>query len=303
MQSKTEQRITLKDGRTLGFAEYGDSNGKPVLEFHGWPSCRLEACYYDDPGKKLGARVIGIDRPGIGLSTYKSGFRILDWPSDIVEFANALGFTRFAIAGISSGSSYALACAKLIPERVTACAIVGGISPLKVEGEDIKPKQYLAPIEYLIMRLANAAPLIARMGFSYLARAIRKDPDKVLKQLMIGTPPSDLELLKDEHAKSNAQATVAESARGGSRGSIESLALQMQEWGFSVRDVTIHVTLWHGELDNVALPVAAVYLASKLPNNTLNMIPNAGHFTVVARHAEDVLRDLLRRADENFPHR
>ena len=73
----------------------------------------------------------------------------------------------------------------------------------------------------------------------------------------------------------------------------------MQEWGFSVRDVTIHVTLWHGELDNVALPVAAVYLAAKLSNNTLHMIPNAGHFTVVARHAEDVLRDLLRRADEN----
>jgi pimeloyl-ACP methyl ester carboxylesterase len=101
MQSRIEQRITLKDGRTLGFAEYGDPNGKPVLEFHGWPSCRLEACNYDEAGKKLGARVIGIDRPGIGHSTYKSGFQILDWPSDIVEFANALGFGRFAIAGIS----------------------------------------------------------------------------------------------------------------------------------------------------------------------------------------------------------
>ena len=33
--SRTEQRIILKDGRTLGFAEYGDPNGEPVLEFHG----------------------------------------------------------------------------------------------------------------------------------------------------------------------------------------------------------------------------------------------------------------------------
>src|SRR5436190_21241873 len=86
----TEQRVTLRDGRTLGFAEYGDPNGEPVLEFHGSPSSRLEASYFDDAGKKVGARVIGIDRPGFGISTYAKGYRILNWPSDVVEFANAL---------------------------------------------------------------------------------------------------------------------------------------------------------------------------------------------------------------------
>jgi len=50
--------------RTLGFAEYGGPGGEPALEFHGVPGSRLEAYYYDDAGKKVGARVIGIDRPG-----------------------------------------------------------------------------------------------------------------------------------------------------------------------------------------------------------------------------------------------
>ena len=36
-------QITLTDGRALGFAEYGDPKGWPVMYFHGWPSSRLEA--------------------------------------------------------------------------------------------------------------------------------------------------------------------------------------------------------------------------------------------------------------------
>jgi pimeloyl-ACP methyl ester carboxylesterase len=70
ISNPTEQRVILKDGRTLGFAEYGDPKGEPVLEFHGCPGSRLEAWNYDAAGKKLGARVIGIDRPGFGMSTY-----------------------------------------------------------------------------------------------------------------------------------------------------------------------------------------------------------------------------------------
>jgi hypothetical protein len=31
----TAQRLTLNDGRTLEFAEYGDLNRQPVFEFHG----------------------------------------------------------------------------------------------------------------------------------------------------------------------------------------------------------------------------------------------------------------------------
>lgn len=33
--------ITLKDGRRLSYAQYGDPEGKPLFFFHGWPSSRL----------------------------------------------------------------------------------------------------------------------------------------------------------------------------------------------------------------------------------------------------------------------
>jgi pimeloyl-ACP methyl ester carboxylesterase len=163
--SLTEQRVSLRDGRTLGFAEFGDPNGDPVLEFHGCPGSRLEAWNYDEVGKKLGARVIGIDRPGFGISTYVKGYRIVDWPADVSEFADALGLERFAVAGISSGSPYALASARFIPERLKGCAIVSGRSPLTVEGEKLDPSHYLMAEELLMARLAKTVP---RAIFRYM---------------------------------------------------------------------------------------------------------------------------------------
>ena len=40
---KDESRsIVLADGRRLGFAEYGDPTGTPILYFHGLPASRLD---------------------------------------------------------------------------------------------------------------------------------------------------------------------------------------------------------------------------------------------------------------------
>lgn len=40
--SRENQTFKLPDGRVLGFAEYGNPDGVPLLYFHGYPCCRLE---------------------------------------------------------------------------------------------------------------------------------------------------------------------------------------------------------------------------------------------------------------------
>ena len=200
ISNPTEQRVILKDGRTLGFAEYGDPKGEPAIEFHGCPGSRLEAWNYDEAGKKLGARVIGVDRPGFGMSTYVKGYRIVDWPADVIEVANALGLKRFAVAGISSGSPYALACARFIPERLKRCAVVSGLPPLTVKGEKLAPSHYLMAEELLMARLAKTVPFAARAIFRYVLWQLRKDPANAMKQVK-GVTPGDIELLRHQEMK------------------------------------------------------------------------------------------------------
>src|SRR3954452_12995822 len=100
--------IRLHDGRSLGYVESGDPRGKPVLFFHGFGTTRV-VCPSDEPARRMGVRLIALDRPGIGLSTPLPGRRLLDWPDDVREAADLIGFDRFSVVGWSGGGPYALA--------------------------------------------------------------------------------------------------------------------------------------------------------------------------------------------------
>jgi pimeloyl-ACP methyl ester carboxylesterase len=291
-ENPTEQRLILKDGRTLGFAEYGDPKGEPFLEFHGCPSSRLEARNYDEAGKKLGARVLGIDRPGFGISTYVKGFRIVDWPADVIEFANALGLKRFVVAGISSGSPYALACARFIPERLKGCAMVSGVPPLVVNGEKLDASQFLMAEELIQARLAKTVPFAARAIYRYIVWQIRKDPVAAIQKVK-GHTANDIEILKRPEVREHFRNMIVEGSRNGVRGPVDSIALELTDWGFSLSDITMQVNIWHGEFGYMVFPAGAKFVASKLRNPNLHIVPNVGHMSLVVDRAEDVLRELL----------
>jgi pimeloyl-ACP methyl ester carboxylesterase len=132
--SATGKQIRLRDGRSLGYAEYGDPAGKPVIFFQGTPSSRLFHHPDESIAVSLGAHIITMDRPGFGLSDFQLGRTLLDWPDDVVELAKALKIDRFAVAGISGGGPYVAACALKIPQRLTAAAIISGVGPVDALG-------------------------------------------------------------------------------------------------------------------------------------------------------------------------
>lgn len=90
MGDTADSCLTLSDGRVLGYAQYGDSKGKPVIYCHGFPASRLEGRLIDAAAKRLGARILAIDRPGYGLSEFQLGRRLRDWPADVVALADEL---------------------------------------------------------------------------------------------------------------------------------------------------------------------------------------------------------------------
>ena len=73
MAIKTDNQLRLSDGRSIGYAEYGDPQGRPVLYFHGLPSSRFEMNNPDliEIAERLHVRLILADRPGIGLSDFR----------------------------------------------------------------------------------------------------------------------------------------------------------------------------------------------------------------------------------------
>ena len=168
------QQVKLHDGRTLGYAEYGDPGGVPVFYFHGFPGSRLDYLIFDDgnAARKTGARIIAPDRPGTGLSDPKRGRRMLDWPDDVGALADALDIKRFAVLGVSGGGPFAAACAYGIPERLIKTGIVCGMGPAHAPGMK----------DGVSWTIPGKPALMRRLILMLSSMGLRKNPDRFLSQ-------------------------------------------------------------------------------------------------------------------------
>ncbi|TKX26035.1 alpha/beta hydrolase fold-containing protein 5 [Elsinoe australis] len=125
---ESSSTFNTPDGRTVSYLQVGSSTGKPIFFLHGTPGSRFEAAHLDEISKRHNVRMIGIDRPGIGLSTPKPGRTLVDAAHDVNNLADHLGIRTYGIIGVSGGGPYALACAATLPaERLKAVSIVCGL--------------------------------------------------------------------------------------------------------------------------------------------------------------------------------
>ena len=285
----TSKTIKLKDGRTLGYAEYGASQGKSILFFHGNPSSRLGAAIMDETATRVNARIIALDRPGMGLSDFKPGRQYLDWPDDVTELADAIGVERFAVLGLSSGGPHAAVCAFKIPKRLTAAAIVSSPCPLTAPAAS----ESMSLSWRLRASVGRRAPWLVRLFFAMVSRNARRDPVSAVSRTLQGLPEPDRVALARPDMVEGAGDSIREAFRSGTRGAAWDYSLMTRLWGFRLEDIPVEVQLWHGEADATFHPSMGRYLADAIPNCRPRFVPGEGHISLIINHAEDILNDLI----------
>ena len=107
--------IDLPDGRQLGYLIVGE--GKPVVYFHGTASSRLEVLLLKKLAYGSKLQIIGIDRPGYGLSSFTPRKNFSAFANDVNFLVDHLGIKEFGVLGWSGGGVFALTYAALFPKR------------------------------------------------------------------------------------------------------------------------------------------------------------------------------------------
>ena len=283
---KLNERIVLRDGRRLGFAEYGEPQGRPVLYFHGWPSSRLEARIMRNVIAELNLRIIAPDRPGYGLSDLKPERAIVDWTDDVNALANHLNLARFAVLGISGGGPYAAACAAKLPERLTQALLVSSMGPT----DNPESTKGMVSLNRFLLSFARNAPWLAQRLAGFCLRALWGTGDQVIpEQIESCLPERDRQTLTDQELRR----LLTESSREGLRPGVEGAAwdgfLFSRPWGFDLNKIRIPVHLWHGEND-VVVPVSMGYfLAKNIPGCQARFYPEDGHFSLPFSRMREIL--------------
>ncbi|KAJ5364352.1 uncharacterized protein N7496_010065 [Penicillium cataractarum] len=296
LQARHKQSVTLSDGRTLGYAEFGSlsDDATIVLAFHGWPGSRLESAVFHPAASQLNVRIIGIDRPGIGLSSPQPKRKLLDWPADVRELVRYLKLERYYIIGVSAGGPHALACAHETAENeLLGVGIVSGPGPwaLGTKGASLDLKAILNAIAY--------APWLVRyfMNSTFVKPAQDQDPaklDQMMRSQMKKMPPADLAFAEKYPDKVDIMiAAVRESFKQGVDSNVRDGQMLTSDWGFELQNIKFEkVLVWHGTED-VNVPVArGRYLAEHIPHAVLREYEGDTHITI-HEHAAEMLRDLI----------
>ena len=274
------RQLPLSDGRRLAYSEYGAPAGKPVFYFHGWPGSRLEAKLAEPTARRYNARLIAVDRPGFGISDFKKNRTLLDWPVDVSELADALALDRFAVAGVSGGGPYALACAQSIPERLTSVAVVCGLGPMELP--DVRAG--MSPLARRTFYLCRTAPWLLRMIFARTACRLRRDFDWYLAHISDALPAADKEALFGTELKDIIVRSTLEAVRFGTRGSAWEGKIYASPWPFRLEEISKEVHLWHGEQDATVPLSMGRHVAQTLSKCRPRFYPNEGHFSLITNH-------------------
>ena len=123
-------------------------------------------------------RLIAIDRPGMGLSSFQPGRALVDWPDDVVEVAASLGLDRFAVLGISGGGPYAAVCAWKLADRLTNAGIVSSLAPFDVPGATAG----MGRRNRLAFQLVRNLGVLRRILMARVARSVSRQPEQILKR-------------------------------------------------------------------------------------------------------------------------
>lgn len=283
---KEDESVTLPDGRTLGYADYGDPAGEPVFFFHGWPSSRFQAAYLDNDAATRGIRILAPDRPGIGRSSPLPQRRFGDWPKDVAGFADALSIDRFRVFAVSGGCPYALAATAKLSERIERTAVVCGAPPLADKSDRNHMHWAYRTLSGMNSLRRTAIPALVPFSRWMISRGSRKAP---MSWMLKSIPARDREAIHHGNGWDMVTRSYLEAVANGTDTILTEGELYLEPWDFQPEEICTPVRFWHG-LADANLPCSvAQNLASRIPDCEGSWVEGEGHYSLPVFHSTEVL--------------
>jgi len=275
----TTDTITLAGGRRLQIDFAGPAGGTPILVMHGL----FSGTGLTDETKRFldtrGLRLIAPWRPGYAGSTPRENGMPADpsaFARDLEEVLDLLGLDQVLVMGRYTGAIYAAAAARLLADRIKACAMVSSTVPIRNKSQLQAMRGWQKLFAYAICYFPATVPVLVRGMNQFL---FRKETVKFLEGFY-GEPEEDLKIRMHPGIIGIIEEGVASTFCQGTRAHEQDLMLTGSDWSAHLDGIRCPVVFLHGE-ENPVDPVDQIRnLVSEYTDFALRTFPNEGQLFV-----------------------
>lgn len=272
--------VRAAGGQPISYAEYGRSDGAPVVFLHGAPESRLLGTLLDRPARTHGVRVLAPDRPGYGCSVPWPDRSIRDAAEFVTPVLDDAGVETAELVGYSGGGPSALATAADRPDRVGHVDVIAGATPPRADSS--------APaVQRLAARLATSTPSVLGAllrGQAWLAELL--GPSFVVDQYTSSAVDEPV----PEAVVATVRADFVEAFAEQPTGAVTEFRNSASKWGVDLDEVKPRVDLWYGDSDTNVPVGGARWLEQELPTAELHVLERADHIRTLTGSIPRVLR-------------
>jgi pimeloyl-ACP methyl ester carboxylesterase len=281
------KRVRTPDGRSLEVIEAGPEDGVPILVHHGTPGAAALFGPSVEAGAERGFRHVAWSRPGYGESDRLPGRSIADCVPDVTAVADALGIERFHTLGGSGGGPHALACARLLPDRVISATTIASGAPADAPGLDWTAGMGRENLEEFAAARAGEQELrdlLEREAATLAAVTPEEIVGGLGDDLVSDADRSALAGPLGEHVARQLERALSSGIWGWFDDDMAFLA----PWGFDLR-CEVPVTLWHGGRDRFVPVAHGEWLAANVDGAVAHVLPDHGHLSLTVNLYGEIL--------------
>ncbi len=225
-------------------------------------------------------QLIGIDRPGYGLSTFTSRIGLQEFAKDVKVLTDYLKLNNFAILSWSGGGPFALAYFALFPKQVTRGVVVGSPA-LPFDASQAHNGNLLA-------KVAMKNGFLALLGLRFFRKSIlqaNQDINRYLKSkggknMVTDWPKPYRKFFANEDWLKGMYSAMAEGFK--QKSSVKTIyqehQLFLKPWSESLYQIPKEkLTLWQGAQDKTCPVGNAQKIVQVIKGARLKIFPYEGH--------------------------
>ena len=240
----------------MDFVEYGNTNSRLVVYFHGAPGGIEESSLFEKYARKNNLKFVCLDRFAIDAALKGASY----YQSMAQQIELIAGGKSLDIIGFSLGAYVAIEVSRLLQDQVRQLHLVSAVAPLD-SGDFI---DHMAG--GLVFKLAREKPFIFKLVTHVQRFMATIAPKLFVKLLFANSVGKDRTLIKRADFKQYITSIIKHCFQNRGSGYARDINLYSNWLGHSVT-VCEPVSLWHGTDDNWTLFAMASSLHKLMPNS------------------------------------